>query len=544
MELLRSHQLGNTVKASIPLPREWIKSAPEEEKDYDPSILRRAQKITGELLWLSQRTRIDICFSVGLMSSCTTRSPEFVIKIGLRVLAYVANTKNLRLSLVPDGTSAISIYTDASFAPFGERSITGVAVMMSSRCVIWKSRRQTLVSLSTAECELIAAIEGIVLGQSVETLIEELWGGPVDKTLRVDNTAAITLAEGGGSQRTRHLRVRACYLREQLGQNHLKVLHCPGEIQRADTLTKALPAPRLVDLNDMLGLGPPSDWDPAVQAVTTTSRALHRVSPSEGQSILLILALMMIQVAPVVSQEEEEIRAVSLDLYVLGVMLACTILFVWEVGKHCVRQWSCPRRIEASVASVSLEDEEHQQRRHRRQEAVRRAVLREATERLQTVDSDEAHSDHQPAAPPPPPTVQSSSHVHLHVNPPSSTTPAMPSQPMSSGVSTTWTSTHSRTSTNSDVPPPPPPLPSGVARVRETGTVSSRNVCEVGVQTDGLTGLSDQQLCEIELITSSARTPGVLHIFPDCHALRSVSSTNRRSFCRYCLMTLRQRGQR
>ena len=166
--------------------------------------------------------------------------PGLSLKIGLRVLAYLANTKGIRLSLVPNESSSMSIYTDASFAPFSERSITGVVVMMCSCCVIWKSRRQTLVSLSTAECELIAAIEGIVLGQSVEALIKELWDDPVKLTLHVDNTAAIALAEGGGSQRTRHLRVRACYLRDQLEQNHLEVLHCPGEVQLADALTKGV----------------------------------------------------------------------------------------------------------------------------------------------------------------------------------------------------------------------------------------------------------------------------------------------------------------
>ena len=46
---------------------------------------------------------------------------------------------------------------------------------------------------------------------------------------------------------------------------------------------------------------------------------------------------------------------------------------------------------------------------------------------------------------------------------------------------------------------------------------------EVAVQTSGPTGLTDQELCEIELTTSSARTPGVLHIFPECHVLRTVS---------------------
>eukprot|EP00439_Symbiodinium_sp_Y106_P021951 s8421_g2.t1 len=323
-ELVRSHEVSECARSLVPLPKEWVKTMPEEEKEYQARVLRDAQRITGELLWISQRTRVDICYSVGLMSSWATRSPSFVIKIGLRVLAYLAGTRDMRLSLVPGDTNLLTIYTDASFAPFSERSISGIAVLMCNRCVIWKSRRQTLVSLSTAECELIAAIEGLVLGQSVEALIGELWGFPADKVLYVDNIAAITLAEGGGSQRTRHLRVRACYLREQIDRDQLRVLHCPGEIQLADALTKALPAPRLVNLNGMLGLGQQHNLDPAVQAVMTTSRVFRRIEPSDGQSVLLILALMMTQVIPAASQDDELVEGVNLDLYFVAAMLACT----------------------------------------------------------------------------------------------------------------------------------------------------------------------------------------------------------------------------
>ena len=192
-----------------------------------PAVLRDAQRVTGELLWISQRTRVDICFSVGLMSSWVTRAPGFVIRVGLRVLAYLANTKTLRLSLVPDDSDTLTVYSDASFAPFSERSISGIVVMMNNKCVFWKSRRQTLVSLCTAECELIAAVEGVVLGQSVQTVATELWQGSVRKILYVDNLAAITLAEGGGTQRTRHLRVRASFLKEMIDNGRFAGIALP-----------------------------------------------------------------------------------------------------------------------------------------------------------------------------------------------------------------------------------------------------------------------------------------------------------------------------
>ena len=80
---------------------------------------------------------------------------------------------------------------------------------------LWKSKKQALVTLSTPESELVASCEAVVLGQSLEALVNELTPGPIRKRLQVDNTAAICLAEGGGSQRTRHLKVRRNFLKDQ-----------------------------------------------------------------------------------------------------------------------------------------------------------------------------------------------------------------------------------------------------------------------------------------------------------------------------------------
>ena len=113
------------------------------------------------------------------------------------------------------------------------------------------------MTLSTAESELCAGCEGVTLAQSLEALTTELDGTRGLKNLMVDNTAAVTLAEGGGSVRTRHLRVRAAFMHDMKDRQELAVSHCPGDIQLADCLTKALVKTRLEELSRLLGLGPP-----------------------------------------------------------------------------------------------------------------------------------------------------------------------------------------------------------------------------------------------------------------------------------------------
>ena len=111
-ELLRSHEVLASARATAPVPREWIRELPDPE-DFTEADLRKAQCVTGELLWLSQRTRIDIGFCVGLMASWVARFPVRVSKIGGRVLEYLANTKTHRLTLIPRSADGLRIYTDA-----------------------------------------------------------------------------------------------------------------------------------------------------------------------------------------------------------------------------------------------------------------------------------------------------------------------------------------------------------------------------------------------------------------------------------------------
>ena len=135
---------------------------------------------------------------------------------------------------------------------------------------------------------------------------------------------------------------------------------------------------------------------------------------------------------------------------------------------------------------------------------------------------------------------QATSHVHVHLSPPTSQVDG--NAQSSDQRSMDFRPWNLASASSPAVVPPPPPPPVPVGKDREV--LSSRNTRTISTQTDGPRGLTEQQLCELEVLTTASKTPGALHIFPDCHALRNVTSTNRRMFCRYCLMNLRQQGMR
>ena len=399
-ELLRGHDLRPNSRATTPTPKEWVREAPPAE-DFSEDQLRAAQKVTGELLWISQRTRLDTAYSVGLMASWVSRAPTFVVKLGTRVLEYLDTTREERLRLIPGKPDGIRIYTDASFAPHSEHSITGVVLQYDECCVVWKSKKQSLVTLSTAESELVAACEGVVLSQSLEALVAELEGSAGVKRLLVDNTAAVTLAEGGGSQRTRHLRVRAGFIKDMQGRDEIVVEHCPGDVQLADMLTKALPKPRHEMLGRLLGFTfkealVPSQPPEAIrtaqvptephQQVFAEPRQQGEIDPRlRGVGLWLIGVLLYSQVGQSRGTQSSEAYSeselpdpVSLELSLMMLMMILSTLFLWETARHCVRE-CCSRRNGGvhEVRMVREDGDEVATRRQRRQDAVRRAIEQE-----------------------------------------------------------------------------------------------------------------------------------------------------------------------
>ena len=142
----------------------------------DDPVLKQAQRRVGELLWLVSRTRPGLQYLVAVMSSRVTRNLDAVNAIG-NLLNYLAATINYRLTFRRSSApSDLHLYTDSSSAPSSGRSHGAAAVFLRDSPLAWRLARQPLVTLSTAESELIEAVEGALLGLSNQGLVQELTG--------------------------------------------------------------------------------------------------------------------------------------------------------------------------------------------------------------------------------------------------------------------------------------------------------------------------------------------------------------------------------
>ncbi|CAE7259637.1 GIP, partial [Symbiodinium microadriaticum] len=220
-ELLKRHpEVSGVAWAPFPSTKEddtgdMLRS----EEAPNLALVRKAQGLLGELTWLATKTRIDIAWSTNKASQLTAKHPEQAIEICHTVSRYLRQHPDLAISFGPhDDLGVLQVYADAAFAPGGARSQTGALVLWSEGLVGWFTSRQSFVTLSTAESELYASIEGMVLHDSIRPLLEELVNLEVP-TLFSDNVANVAI-------------------------NSVPA----GEVMIADVLTKALPPLRMTKL--------------------------------------------------------------------------------------------------------------------------------------------------------------------------------------------------------------------------------------------------------------------------------------------------------
>ena len=149
----------------------------------------------------------------------------------------------------------IEVFADASFCPGTDRSQTGIILMWGNAPVGWMSMRQPCASLSTAEAELQASLDGMTLAEGLHGLLTELAEAPQQSFLYNDNIGACTVMTlPQGAWRTRYLRLKAAWFLEQLELSRFRIYHVPGRFMLGDLCTKSLQGVRVRELLQMMSV--------------------------------------------------------------------------------------------------------------------------------------------------------------------------------------------------------------------------------------------------------------------------------------------------
>ena len=137
-------------------------------------------------------------------------------------------------------------FVDSDWAgcPDSRRSTTGFTLMLNGAAVAWKSKRQSVVALSSAESEFMAASALVQEVIYARRLLENLgFPQPGPTLIYEDNRTCIAWSEGsvGGSDRAKHIDLREHFVHDAVEAGVLKLVPVASIDNVADLLTKPLP---------------------------------------------------------------------------------------------------------------------------------------------------------------------------------------------------------------------------------------------------------------------------------------------------------------
>ena len=355
---------------------------PEEESDVTPELIKAAQKATGEMLWLVTRMRIDLMHAVSKMGSCVTRSPRKVLQIYEQVKGYLKKTVNhgLRFDGEAPEVMMIEAMADASFAPEGDVSHGAFIIEVGHCPVFWRrSGRQSFVTLSTAEAEMVEVIESMVAGEAIGAIADELFGSLPRKSWTDPRSALAILTTDGGSWRTRHLRLRAAAARHSIIQGMWSIQHMSGIKMTADIGTKPLASERLKQLKQEMHMVdvPQSEVqkEPQKQEEKEAKKMIHSGSNEEVQKAASVVRLLtMAAVLSVARGEKEEegeemFSEFKMMMVIFPMIIVLLTLLVQCLRKEGVERWARPRSHSRSAArSLPIDAEKVDRKRKEKDE--------------------------------------------------------------------------------------------------------------------------------------------------------------------------------
>ena len=225
-------------------------------------------------------TQPDLAYS-DHQCACFCNIPELLHEQGLKqICCYLYLTRDHGLVFKPNLTNGFKCYVNADWAgnwlkshpndKTGALSCPGYLITYSNCPIVWGSKMQSLVALSTTEAELIALSTALQEVIHLQNLLLELRGRnfliPFTKPQVIchtfeDNAACIEVAQSDHKicPRTKHILVHLFHFRDHIEKGLITIEHVPSKYQLADIFTKLLPRNQYMCLhNQIMGwMSPP-----------------------------------------------------------------------------------------------------------------------------------------------------------------------------------------------------------------------------------------------------------------------------------------------
>ena len=219
----------------------------EVREDVEKLSEQKAQwfhHFTAKALYVCKRARPDIQPTVAFLTTRVKQPDEDDWKKLQRLMAYLNDTKDLKLRLKSDGAGVVQWWIDASYATHHDASShTGVTMSLGVGSILSKSSKQKLNTTSSTEAELVGVYDGMIELLWVKYFLEAQGYVSYPTVLWQDNKSAILLEKNGkrsSGKRTKHINVRYYFVHDKWKRKELDIKFCPTEDMVGDFFTKPL----------------------------------------------------------------------------------------------------------------------------------------------------------------------------------------------------------------------------------------------------------------------------------------------------------------
>ena len=255
---------SNPVKTpalTVPLHKDTEGEPFQEEWDY--------ATVVGMLLYLSNNTRPDITYAVNQCARFTHNPKDSHAKGIKRIIRYLKHTADKGMTISPTDQYTVHCYVDADFGglwgtedgqdPISVKSRTGFVIMFMGCPLLFVSKLQSQLALSTMEAEYIALshsmreligirqilkdIHTYVLSDTIchPTYTTKHKYGIPQSTVYEDNEACLKFATLPKiSPRTKHIAIPYHFFRSKVKNLEIKVVSVGTNDQVRTSLPRVL----------------------------------------------------------------------------------------------------------------------------------------------------------------------------------------------------------------------------------------------------------------------------------------------------------------
>ncbi|WVZ85083.1 LOW QUALITY PROTEIN: hypothetical protein U9M48_032040 [Paspalum notatum var. saurae] len=249
LDVLERAGMTNCKPCATPVDTEGKQSEAEGPSVVDSTAYR---SLASALQYLTL-TRLDITYAVQQVCLHMHDPREPHLTAIKRLLRYLRGTIDygLLLHLLPPPTSSSTPTLTGVGCPDTRRSTSGYAVFLGGDL---SSKRQQVISRSSAEVEYRAVANGVAEASWLRQLLAELHS-PLAKSTLVycDNVSTVYFSTNlVQHQRTKHVEIDLHFVRDFVAIGTVRVLHVPTTSQFADIFTKGLPSSTFAEFRSSL----------------------------------------------------------------------------------------------------------------------------------------------------------------------------------------------------------------------------------------------------------------------------------------------------